>query len=377
MPSLMGVELARVGTWNLSTGGRRTFTAEDFADAIAAAGDPDFGDPGIWPGHVDPRFDGEPSLGRVANMRMVGDRLVSDFVDLPGWLTERIRAAYPGRSIEGFVNVLSPSGRTYRLVVSGVALLGVTPPAMRGLRDLPAAIAAGAQPIAASSAEMDLGAMPVEPEPTSATPAAGETNVSPSRTESRQGVALDPIELRRSMGLAEDASDADVLARAAELAARPEASSQPTPETPPAATPTPAATESGPTPQATEPAPEVLVSPTAPAAASPPGTVVVDAVQWAEVQRQAAEGAAVAASMRRAERDRFIGEVVAAGRLTRANADLRSSLEREWDRDPEGARRIAASLAVVVPTSPIGHEVAPDLSDDDAVLASLWPTEGA
>ncbi len=439
MASLLGVELARLGTWDLVTG-RRTFTLPEFEDAIAASNDPEIGPPIIRPGHTDPRFDGEPALGRVVNMRMAGDRLVGDLVDLPGWLASRRgRAAYPNRSVEGYPNVKTPAGREYRLVLTGLALLGVTPPAVQGLADLPAAIAAnGGQRLVAASAQMGLGpkettmprpvagagpAMPADdmmpdsdedpgalaqavdaildevqdalaagdvptavalltgaestidsllellglpdaddvpngPPMTSARAPRAAVTVSASRNKSRRGAAgMDhAAELRKVLGLAEDASDEDVQAA---IAARP-APADDTPPTPTADTP--------PAPDAPAPTPT---------AEAPAGTVLVDAVQWAEVQRQAQEGAVAASQMRTQERERFIGEVVRAGRLNRANTELRASLEREWDRDPETARKVAAGLAKVVNTEPAGHEGARDLSDDDALYAGLFGTEGA
>lgn len=202
---------------------------------------------------------------------------------------------------------------------------------------------------------------------TSAIRAASGVTVFASRAESRQGVALDPIALRKSLGLPETATDEEVLARGAELAARPDVAPDTTTE--------PGGADEG-NPPATPP---VGAGPAE--ATNPAGTVVVDAVQWAEVQRQAAEGALAASRMRDQERERFIGTVVAAGRLSRANIELRASLEREWDRDPVTAGKIAAGLAVVVPTAELGHgEGAEPEGDDptwDAFERSMSPDVAA
>jgi len=147
MATFKGVELARMGTWDLFRGGKVTWSADDFADAVAASRDPDLGRPVLTPGHVDDRFErqGSPALGTVENLRVVGDRLVGDYTGVPGWLAASMAGAYPNRSIEGYAGVTTPGGKTYRLVLTAVALLGVTPPAITGLADLPAAVAAASE----------------------------------------------------------------------------------------------------------------------------------------------------------------------------------------------------------------------------------------
>lgn len=162
---------------------------------------------------------------------------------------------------------------------------------------------------------------------------------------------MDPVELRKGLGLAEDASDEDVTAKIAELAARPEAKADDKADPP------------KPEPKATDDKATTTV---------PDGAVIVDKVEWEETKRKADDGALAASRMREQERDRFIGDVVKAGRLNKANTELRASLEREWDRDPETARKVAAGLAKVVHTSPAGHDEAPDLDDADALYVGLW-----
>ncbi len=132
------VELARLGTWACSTG-VCTFAQEDFDSAIAASRDPEvFGAP-VKVGHTDPRFaslDGYPSLGWVTNVHQLGDRLRGDLVDVPEPLAEVMSAAFKRRSIEMAWGVRTPSGNRYRAAVVGLALLGVTPPAVSGLADV-------------------------------------------------------------------------------------------------------------------------------------------------------------------------------------------------------------------------------------------------
>jgi hypothetical protein len=132
------VELCRVGTWNASTG-PVTFTLEDFAAAMAAEQDPEVWDAPVKLGHTDPRFaalDGEPALGWVQNLRVVGDRLRGDLVNVPAALASLIPTAWPRRSVEMAFDVHTPRGARYRAAVVGLALLGVTPPAVSGLADV-------------------------------------------------------------------------------------------------------------------------------------------------------------------------------------------------------------------------------------------------
>lgn len=349
MPGLIGVELARVGTWDLSVGGRRTFTIEDFTDAIAASDE--FGDPGIRPGHVDPRFDGEPSLGRVANMRVVGDRLVGDLVDLPAWLADRAHAAYPNRSIEGLTDVETQSGRKYRLVITGLALLGVTPPAMAGLADLPAAVAAAAVRIAASSDAMGLDSTPGS-ESGAASSAAGSNthaNLVADKDQSRSGgQTVDPNKLREALGLPETATDDEVIAAAAEAAARPAV----TAETPPAAPPATAETPPAAVPVA--------------AATPPPGMVIISQAVLDELQEGAKQGVAASQTLAKQGEDAFIARHRRRiGASSNPHAHLaESELRRRWSADATAAETFAATLPVVVHATAPGHESPGDDSLD-------------
>jgi hypothetical protein len=135
-----GVEIARVGTYALSTG-PHTFTREQLAAAVTHAQSQA---PVIGIGHTDPRFnipgqDGDPAFGKVVNLRLAedGDLLVGDLDGLPDWLDDSMEIAYPRRSIEG-----RAEGNDLRL--SSVKLLGTTLPGISGLADLPAVLAASA-----------------------------------------------------------------------------------------------------------------------------------------------------------------------------------------------------------------------------------------
>lgn len=142
------VELMHAGTWNASTG-THTFTADDFANASAANACPAVRRPILKLGHTDPRFDGEPAIGYVDHVRAAedGHALVGDFAGMPGWLTPEVMAsAWPDRSIEGEWDFECALGHSHGFVVTAVALLGVSPPAigtLQSFQDIAALYAVG------------------------------------------------------------------------------------------------------------------------------------------------------------------------------------------------------------------------------------------
>jgi len=155
-----GVELIRTGSWSTMSGSWNP-TPEDLAAAVEAQTCPAIAKPIIKLGHVDSRFDGEPAMGYFENLRLAdsGHTLVADQVTLP-WLHSVQAAAYPSRSIEGNYNHTCGSGHKHKFVLTAVALLGVTPPAVKTIRrlnDIPAMLG-----VAASEPEVPEGAEHVE-----------------------------------------------------------------------------------------------------------------------------------------------------------------------------------------------------------------------
>jgi len=146
--TLPGIEMAAVGTWHASTG-VTTFTQEDFTDAVAALQCPGVRNPVIKLGHSEEdstsgvRWDGEPALGWVANMRFDGAKLLGDFTGLPAWLADAdenglsvMAAAYPDRSIEIYRPFLCQVGHVHPSAVTAISLLGVAPPAIGVLKSM-------------------------------------------------------------------------------------------------------------------------------------------------------------------------------------------------------------------------------------------------
>lgn len=147
LTNVPGVELIRTGQWQISTG-KWDVNAADLASAVAALNCPAVRKPRLKLGHVDPRFnasgiggpamDGEPAVGWVDNIRIAdnGQTLVGDYTGVPGWLGAVMASAYPDRSVEGFHDLPCALGHTHPFVLTGVALLGVTPPGVGTLKSL-------------------------------------------------------------------------------------------------------------------------------------------------------------------------------------------------------------------------------------------------
>lgn len=163
---IQGVELAKVGTWKGGDGrGRPTdldITREDLAAAVEAyeyalaEGGAATAEVPIKLGHTmaaeifgtlatDPASDGLPAFGWVGNLRLKGDTLVGDYLRVPAKLAGMMKSgAWRNRSIEFYRNAkwpLTAGGKNFRMVMSAVAVLGATPPAVKGLADVFAAAA--------------------------------------------------------------------------------------------------------------------------------------------------------------------------------------------------------------------------------------------
>lgn len=149
------VTLLRVGTWNASVGGSLSVTRADLEALAEAAADNDLDLPIIKIGHTDGRFpavgeDGEPAYGQVANVRLSddGERLLGDYINVPAELAEKLPSAYPNRSIEMRSNLSLKDAagavvKSFKRVLTAVALLGATPPAVKGLGHVHAAFSHG------------------------------------------------------------------------------------------------------------------------------------------------------------------------------------------------------------------------------------------
>lgn len=154
LTTVQGVQVIRTGIEYPLSSGPTTFTAEDLEEAVAAQDDPAIPQPRIWLGHPDDeRIHGvrsagasaaigsaEPAIGKVTNMKLVeqGHTIEGDLEGVPIWLANIMSSAFPSRSIEGRFNVSTPTGNNWRLVITGLALLGVSFPGVSTLEDIAA-----------------------------------------------------------------------------------------------------------------------------------------------------------------------------------------------------------------------------------------------
>jgi hypothetical protein len=340
---LRGVELARPGAWQLSTGQREITDAmlRDAADFFAASGGQAVP---IKLGHNDSRFggDGEPAFGTVTNVRYLEDErgpvLLGDLEGMPGWLSAAAPKRWPNRSIDGWQNVMF-GDREYSMILSGLAFLGVTPPAVRNIKslsDLQTALAASSAVRLVASAPDDDEAEP----PQSPAPEAEEPQ--------QEGAGLmDPAKIREALDLSADASDEEVgtALQAAGFTAPP------------------------------EPTPEPVAASAAKPAAAKPGTMVIDVSAWDEQQDRIKKLEAADARRRVAERDQIIAGAVQDGKFPPSRKE---HWVRLWDGDPEGTRTVIDGLAKnVIPVAASGYAGDVAGEDLDEEFAHLFPPTAA
>lgn len=319
------VELLSIGDWQSGLSGNVPITAEDI-DAIIAAGlDPETDQAALRIGHIDPRFDGEPALGWIRNLRNVGGRLVGDIQDAPAKMQDLIRSAYRRRSAEIAWGVKTPSGRVHRASLTGLALLGVTPPAVKGLADVAARYSGSADSTSrvVKVDDDELGTVSVRLSGNSFNNG-GPTGDNASRVPISVpgGSTVNDDEVRAALGLGADVPVTDLLRRAATAVVTPE----PAPTDPP---PEPAQ------PPAAPPAP-----PTEPTTTEPP-TVTVDRGVWEQVRAQAERGAAAATTLANQERERVLESALMSGQIVTASVDAYRAL---YDSNPEGTKTLLSGL---------------------------------
>ena len=136
------VELAKVGSWEISTGDWAV-TRADLQSAVDAHRAGVLRKPIVKLGHTDARFDGEPAFGYIDDLRLAdsGNTLIGDLV-LPAWLAAAAPMHYPDRSVEALQGYQAPDGRRWPLVLTAVALLGATAPGIDTLASLQDLVAA-------------------------------------------------------------------------------------------------------------------------------------------------------------------------------------------------------------------------------------------
>ncbi len=361
---LDGVELVSVGTWDASTG-RCTFTPDDLQAAVAAFNDQLVDRPPIKLGHDDVNAfnatlsDGEPAFGWIENVRVSadGNTLVGDLVGIPAKLAEIIPTAFRKRSVELAFGVRTAAGKVYRCVLTGIALLGAMPPAVKGLADL-LALYSGSTPEGTHHVTFS-GDTPTLP-PVRLYAADGVGTTPPT---GRTSMKLTP-ELRTALGLTDQSSDDDVsnALKAAGLSVLPVAEPvNPAPAAEPATPVTPAA----PTAVVEPVTPAAPAEPVA-AAAAPvgPALATVDAASLTALTARSAametELAAIRAGRDAERRDAILATAVRAGKL---HPQVAASCRPWLDTDEAAAVKFLNDSPVLFPTTPVGHAL---LSADQA-----------
>lgn len=133
--SIYGVEVFAVGTWN-----HQKFVQDDLEEiarnttALMNAGTLK---PPLKLGHdaqvIEGQMDGDPAMGWVQNLRVQGDKLICDFVDVPDVIVRAIQAKlYAQVSVE--MRYIENTG----WLLTAVAILGADAPAVKTLNDLEA-----------------------------------------------------------------------------------------------------------------------------------------------------------------------------------------------------------------------------------------------
>ena len=169
--TISGVEILRTGTFHGIRGGRVTYTTailDEMADAHAALeasgatairvvlGGKAVSIPlnRTTLGHNEMDDEGQiireaPVVGRLTNLRRKGEKLLADIADVPVKLAGALAHGYPQRSIEGVRLTMSPiviGKRAYQRAITGLALLGESLPAVKGLADLERVVASSDEP---------------------------------------------------------------------------------------------------------------------------------------------------------------------------------------------------------------------------------------
>lgn len=382
LATVKGVELARAGTWNGLTG-PVTLTPEDLQDAVRAYEDREVDHAAVKLGHIDPRFDGQPAAGWVERLRLSEDgrTLLGDLVDMPSKLAAILPAAFRRRSVELRRGLVTPSGKRYRAVLSGLALLGVQAPAVKGLADVLEQYASDGTPGMDDDATHDRvdtiamsdGDTPTIPHPAGAAGDAGNNPAPDGADDTREDGTMDPqtkAHLVTVLGLKPDATDAEVQA---ELAAQAENAT-----TERENTDTTAGTDAGKLPQAgAESTTETTGTTAAPAAgqtaegqapaALSDGMVSVPRETWDALRADVAR-------LTRAEHDReadaMLSDALQSGRIGPAEMDTwRKQLDNTATR--AGAAAMLSELPARYPVTMLGSAVAPEATPD----TSTWDAD--
>lgn len=338
--TIPNVELLQAGTWDAMTG-EFTATVADIAACVAAQNDPGLRTPIIKLGHVDPRFDGQPAVGTVRNMRASADgrTLLGDLTDIPAWLAQVMKSAFPSRSIEGAKNLTTATG-THAMAITGLALLGVSPPAIETLADIADlyGIAAGAHEAPGTPFVLAHQEAPM-PETEIADPTVDVTDPTPVESptpQAEEANRMNVSDLAARLGLPAEATDEDITKAIDDRNAALE-----------------------------------LVN-TAPKAEIPDGMKLVSEGVLEQLEIAASKGSQAHETLRVQARDQFIDGAVRAGKIAPAQKATFSAL---YDADETGTRHLITDVlaAGAVPLTELGNGTNPEnTTSDDALFDALF-----
>lgn len=371
--TFLGVELVRVGDWPASQGNGKV-TAEDIASMVAASTHPMANRIPIKIGHTDSRFqdangnppedqDGNPAYGRVENLRASDDglTLIGDLVHVPPQLAEAMPSMYPDRSVE-YLPGKRLGEKVHRAVLTALAVLGESPPAVKGLKDLIASFAAQLETPVALHIVDDTPMV----QHSQRIPADGARD---SKSHIHGGTVAISLAVRKALELADNATDEQINAAltAAGLSVLPVTPAEPAPADPaaPAATsPTTGAPVVEPAPAAALPAaPEPLPV----AASASPDVITVDRVSFSALQADAQAGRHARNEQIAVHRDHLVNVAFREGRI---HPTVVSHYRAMLDKDETSTAALLTALPAVLPVNEVGHGgTGTNLSADDSKAA--------
>lgn len=355
------VPICRVGEWS-GLNGKATITQDVFDSVIAASQDNEIDQGRVKIGHISALNtalgDGAPAFGWIERPRMDPDgvTLRGDIKNVPKKLADLVGAAYKKVSVEIRKNVTTPSGKQYPHVLSGLALLGASAPAVKGLDDLVSLYASEAPNggpeddcTESETVTISLGdAFDTTPTVPNVSHVAGDDGTdspeSPGRNQQEDADMAFLSEARKALGLGEDVAEADVLAKLTAL------SENPAPEAE-----APVEQEPEPTP---EPEPE----------ANSPETVTVSKAQWEDVTAQLK---ALSDKAKVEHQEKVLEAALSEGRIVPAE---REQWVTALSEAPEATEVLLSKLAPRVNMTETGADVAlsaGDQTDEDAVNRAL------
>lgn len=362
-----GIALCRAGEWHGLTG-KAVVTPEDLQAVVDAYQDREVDRARVKLGHVSSLNDqalgdGAPAFGWVSNPRVSDDgkTLLGDLVDVPRRLGEVVGRGYKNVSVELRKNVKTPSGKTHPTVLSGLALLGASAPAVKGLDDLVALYASEPIPDTPTDGCEDGAVVTISLgdalDPVTHTDIPAPSPVAcdgeldspdrPGREKEGEPTVAFLDQARELYGLPADASEDQILERMTALSEAPA-----DPDTTVKAEETDVTGD----PEVSEPE---LKSETVDA----PETVTVSKAQWDELTSQVSE---LAEERKAKHQEQVIESALSEGRIAPAE---REKWTTALSAAPEATETLLSSLAPRVNVREQGSDVALSASTTDADAA--------